>query len=105
MNADLFSICTKAIPVESANAMSIVERYYNPVRRAHFIIKEKAPDANDDLALRISVKAVNISVGPGGINLTLAVYGAIPRLGLLRDHLVASNTSASGYSRESHSGS
>lgn len=58
-NADLFSIQTTVVTVESPNSMSI--------------------------ALQIAVESVNNSVGPDGISPTLAVYGAVPFLGLLRD--------------------
>lgn len=84
MNADLFPIRTKATPVESAHSMSIVERYHNPVRRTYQIIKKETPDTNDDLALQMPIKAVNDSISAEGISTTYAVYGCIPRLGLLR---------------------
>lgn len=83
--ADLFSIRTKSIPVEAANSMSTVERYHDLVRGAYHIVKKECPDSFDELALQMAVKAVNDSVGPDEINPALAVYGAIPRLGLLRD--------------------
>lgn len=51
INADLISIRTKYVPVDSENLMSIVERYCDPVSRAFRIIKKKSPDTNNYLAL------------------------------------------------------
>lgn len=59
MNVDVFSICTKAIPVDSANLMSIFKRYHNLVRRAYHIIKKETPDTNDYPALQMTSKEVN----------------------------------------------
>lgn len=70
------------MPVESANSMSTVERYHDPFRRGCHIFKKGSPDMTDELALQMAIKAVNDSIGPGGMSPTLVVYGAIPRLGL-----------------------
>lgn len=85
-HADLFASHNKAIPVESANSMSIVQRYHDPVRQAYHIIKTDSPDTDDDLLLlQMAIKAVNESFGPNGISPTLAVYGPVPPLGYLHD--------------------
>ncbi|EKD18788.1 polyprotein [Drepanopeziza brunnea f. sp. 'multigermtubi' MB_m1] len=59
-----------AILVEAYNSVGKVERYYGPLRRIYNILKE-------ELA---AFKAINDTAGPGGIVLTLLVYGAYPRL-------------------------
>lgn len=84
-NAELLHIETKAVPVESANSMSIIERYHGPVRREFKIIKSEAPDLSDEEILQLAIKSINDSVGPGGIIPTLQVYGALPRLGFNTD--------------------
>lgn len=84
-NADLLHIRTKAVPVESANSMTVVERYHQPIRRAYQTIKSESPDTDDAAALQMAVKAINDSVGPDGLVPTLLVYGALPRLGLPHD--------------------
>lgn len=84
-NSDMLHIRTKAIPVEAAHSMSIVERYHTPIRRAYKIICKEAPDLNKETALQMAVKAINDSVGPEGLVPTLLVFGALPRLGLPSD--------------------
>ena len=84
-NADMLHIRTNSIPVESANAMKIVERYHSPLRRSFNIIRQEAPDLDKHAALQMAVKAVNDSVGPNGLVPTLLVFGALPRLGLPTD--------------------
>lgn len=48
-------------------------------------MKYESPYIGDDLAPQMAIKAVNDSVGPNGTRPTLSVYGAITRLGLVRD--------------------
>ena len=60
--------------------VSKVERYYTVIRRAYFIIITKLHGINKDIALQMSFKAINDSVGPDGIVPTLLVYGAYPRM-------------------------
>lgn len=84
-NADMLHISTKAIPVEAAHSMSIVERYHSPLRRAVTIIRQEAPNIDEDSLLQMAVKCVNDSVGPEGIVPTLLVFGALPRVGLPND--------------------
>lgn len=88
-NASFFQINTKAVPVEAAQTMSVVERYHEPLRRAYRIIRKEAIDMDSESALQAAVKAVNDSVGPDGLVPTLLVYGAFPRLGLPSDALAA----------------
>lgn len=84
-NADLIHVETKAIPVESANSMTEVERYREPILRAYRIVRDEAPDLDKESALQAAVKSVNASVGPNGLVPTLLVYGALPRLGFSTD--------------------
>lgn len=81
-NTDILHIRTKSIPVESANSMTIVERYHSPLRRVYQIIMKKASKTSKMEALQMTVKSINDSVGPDGIVPTLLVFGAHARLGL-----------------------
>lgn len=84
-NTDMLHIRTKAVPVESANSMTVVERYHAPLRKAFHIIRKEAPDMEKEEVLQMAVKAINDSVGPEGLVPTLLVFGALPRLGLPTD--------------------
>lgn len=84
-NAYLKQIETKAINVESANSMTVVERYHSPISRAYKIIRTEAPDMDKDKALHYEVKSVNDSVGSYDIVPKLLVYGALPRLEVTND--------------------
>lgn len=78
------NIKLKEAPVESAQTMSIVERYHKPLRRAFEIIKEEINADNTEfskaMVLQMAVKAVNDTAGYDGIVPTLLVFGALPRL-------------------------
>jgi hypothetical protein len=41
----------KSVPVEAYNLISIVERYYGPLRRIYHIITSKILGINKDMAL------------------------------------------------------
>lgn len=84
-NADMMHILTKLIPVESANSMSIVEKYHAPLQQAFNIIRCEAPNIDKDTALQIALKAINGSVGPKGLVPTLLDFGALSPLGLPTD--------------------
>ena len=60
--------------------MGIVERYYELICRAYFIIIAKIPDISKDMALQIAFKAINDIVRPDSIVLTLLVYSAYPQI-------------------------
>ena len=83
--ASLLYIATKEVPIECANSMTFVERYHEPLRKAYNLVKAEAQELNRESALQTVVKAINDSVGPGGLVPTLLVYGAFPRLGLPTD--------------------
>lgn len=85
-NTDMLHIRTKSVPVESANSMTIVERYHSPIRRAYNIIQKECSSMDREECLQMAVKAINDSVGPDGLVPTLLVFGALPRLGLPTDN-------------------
>lgn len=67
-------------PIESPVTIGVVERYHAPLRAALERIKayygEKLPDKE---CLRMSVYAINATVGPEGIFQMLLVYGIMRR--------------------------
>lgn len=82
VNSDILHIKTKSIPLESANSMSIAERYHSPICRAYNIILSEALDLYEEAALQMVVKHLNNSIGSNGPVPTLLVFGAPSRLGL-----------------------
>ena len=70
----------KSVPVEAYNLISIVERYYGPLRHIYYIITSKILGINKDIALQIAFKAINDSIGLDGLIPTLLVFRAYPRI-------------------------
>ena len=60
--------------------MGIVKRYYRLIRRAYTIITTKIPNISKDIALQMAFKAINDTIGLGGLILILLVYSAYPRI-------------------------
>ena len=78
--ATTMGVETKGVPVEAHNSIGMVERYHGPLRRAYQIIAAELPGLDKSMALQMAFKALNDSVGPGGLIPTLLVFGAYPRL-------------------------
>jgi hypothetical protein len=68
------------VPVEAHNSVGKVERYYTVIRRAYSIVTAELRDIDKGMALQMSFKAINDSIGPDGLVPTLLVYGAYPRM-------------------------
>ena len=73
-------IIVKNALVEAHYSIGIVERYHGPLQRAYSIITIEIPSIKPDLALQMSFKAINDSVGPNGLVPTLLVFGAYSRM-------------------------
>ena len=69
---------TKYVLVKAYYSISIVERYYAPLRRAYDIITKELLKILQQYALQIAVKAINDTAGLDGIVPTLLVYGSYP---------------------------
>jgi hypothetical protein len=67
-------ICTKAVPVEAHNSISIVEQYYGLLQRTYQIITVEISDINKDIALQIAFKAINDTAGPDRLVPILLVF-------------------------------
>lgn len=76
-NADMPHSAPTFVLVESANAMSIVERYHSQLCQAYFVIKKEVPEIDKDYALQLAVKAISDSIGPDGLVPRLVDSGAI----------------------------
>ena len=79
---NLIVIEIKEVLVEAHNSVGLVKRYYVPLRRTYKIIQDELKDEhiNKEMILQIAIKAVNDSIGPNGIVLTLLVFGTYLRL-------------------------
>ena len=64
------------MPIKAYNSVDKIERYYTVIRRAYSIVTAELRDIDKDIALQISFKAINDSIGPDGLVPTLLVYGA-----------------------------
>ena len=60
--------------------MGIVERYYRLIRRIYSIITTKIPNISNDIALQIAFKAINDTIRPDKLVLTLLVYSTYPQI-------------------------
>lgn len=74
------AVTVRNVPVEAHHSIGMIERYHGLLKRVYTIITEKVPGIEPDLALQMSFKALNDSVGPNGLVLTLLVFGAYPRM-------------------------
>ena len=74
----MMGITTKIVPVEAHWLIRKVERYYTVLRRAYQIVSKELPDLDKEMALQITVKAVNNTIGLNGLVPTLLVFGAFP---------------------------
>jgi len=73
-------IVLKNSGIESHNSLGNGERYHNPLRRIFLKILKDHPNLDKVLALNITVKAMNDTMGPEGIVPTLLVYGIMPHV-------------------------
>ena len=73
-------IIIKNAPVEAHHSIGMVERYHGPLQRVYSIIITEISGIEPELALQMSFKAINDSVGPNGLVPTLLVFGAYPRM-------------------------
>ena len=76
---DKVGIEVKESGIEHHNALGAGERYHDPLRRVFKKVKHEYPSLNRELALRISVKAINDTMGPEGLVPSLLVFGCLPR--------------------------
>ena len=64
--------------IEAHSSLGICERYLAPLRNIWRKIKAESPATSDDLALQLSVQAMNDTVGPEGLMPSALVFGEYP---------------------------
>jgi hypothetical protein len=74
--ASIMGINIKAVLVEAYNSISIVERYHGLLQCAYQIIIIELLDLDKDMALQMSFKAINNTVGLEGLVPMLLVFSA-----------------------------
>lgn len=73
-------IIVKNVPVKAHHSIRLVERYHGPLRCVYSIITKEIPGISPELAMQMSLKALNNFVGPNGLIPTLLVFGAYPQM-------------------------
>lgn len=64
--------------IESHNSLGVGERYHQPLRKTYRKIFAAHPKADPTLALAVSVKALNDTLGPEGYVPSALVFGEFP---------------------------
>lgn len=77
--ADTVGMCLELSGIESHNSLGSGERYHDPLRRIFRKITYDNESLTDEAALRLSVSAMNHTMGPEGLTPSLLVFGAQPR--------------------------
>jgi len=72
----------KEVLVKAYNSISKVERYYILLRRLYEILQDELQDKRLDkeVILQIAIKAINDTIKPDGLILTLLVFGLYPKI-------------------------
>lgn len=58
---------TRGIQVESHNSIGLFERCHGPLRRIYHIVKSEIPGIDKNIALKMTFRVLNDSVGPNGL--------------------------------------
>lgn len=74
----LHDIVVQLSGVESHNSTDVGERYHEPLRQNFDRIITELPSIDSEVALRLSVKAINDTAGPDGLVPSLLVFGSVP---------------------------
>jgi hypothetical protein len=79
-NAKSIGNVIKYVLIKAHYLISIVERYYTPLRQAFEIITKELSYALKQFVLQIAIKAVNDIAGPDGLIPTLLVFSTYPQM-------------------------
>lgn len=71
---NIIDICTKTVPVEAYNFISIVEQYYSLLQQVYQIIVIELSGIDRDTVLQIIFKAFNNTAGPDRLVPILLVF-------------------------------
>ena len=75
--------------IEAHNSLGIGERLHDPLRRIYRKIRKNATGTNQQTALRLTLKAMNDTMGENGLVPSLLVFGIIPRFPVISSQLPA----------------
>ena len=70
----------KCVPIKAYHSISLVKRYYAPLRRAYDIIQEDLPLLAKQFMLQIAVKVINDTARPNRLIPTLLLFSTFPKL-------------------------
>ena len=79
-NCETASIELRHTGTDSHNSPGAGETYYALLRRVYRKTRHEHDALNPGLCLRISIKAINYTVGPDGLCPQLLIFGVMPRL-------------------------
>ena len=71
-------ITTKTVLVEAHWSIRKVKRYYVVLCHTYQIVFEELPDLDKEIALQMTVKAINNIVGLNGLIPTLLIFNTFP---------------------------
>lgn len=78
---------------EHQNALGSGERYHDPLRRIYKKVKHEHPAMENKLALRISLKAMNETMGAEGLVHSLLIFGTLPSFIVTTSNIAEQNKS------------
>jgi hypothetical protein len=85
--SDMAGIRLQLSGIESHNSIGIDERYNAPLRYICTKIRMDYPELDSNLVLRLSIKAMNDTMGPEGLVPSLLVFGVLQRVPATRTSL------------------
>jgi hypothetical protein len=77
---NIINIRTKTILIETYNSISIIKRYYNPLRQVYQIIVIELPGINRNIVLQIIFKTLNNIISLDGLIPILLIFSVYPRI-------------------------
>ena len=73
--------------VEAHNSLGIGERYHEPLRRIYLKVKHDHPNLAPQTILRLSLKAINDTIGEQGLVPSSLVFVTVPRFPIMNTEL------------------
>ena len=83
----LVGIQLKISGVESHHSLGIGEKYHSPLRRIFLKVETSYPHLPKRVILKLSVKAMNDTMGPNGLVPSLLVFGMLARFPIVNSSL------------------
>lgn len=72
-------ISFKTTAVKRHNSLALGERFHAPLHRLFNVVHHSEPTRIPEMAVRISKRSLNDTMGPNGLVPTFLVYGILPR--------------------------